>query len=313
MTIPGTALALLRSEFGGEVYERLDALERALAEPSSAAALALAHRLKGSALVLGLSGVVEELESVEAALANGSRDHDRAAVALAAARRAAHRELGTETPDQGRAVEAVAGDSSGRHELMSPLNVILGHAELLQSAGLVGTVRDHVDAIVEAGLRLQALVVNLGGRALSSSRSVVESLPPGTPALETATPGLHRVLLIEDDAANIRLVETMLGRRPSCRLIVARSGVAGVAAAADHHPDLVLLDLGLADLGGAEVLRRIRATARPDLPVMIVSGYDDPSLRRELTAAGATGFLPKPLSVDRLFDVLDGLPTYFPE
>lgn len=313
MTVPGTALALLRSEFGGEIHERLEALEHALAEPSPTVALQLAHRLKGSALVLGLSGVVEEMEAVEAALANGSRDRDRAAAAIAAARRAAHRELDTETLEQGRAVESVAGDPSGRHELMSPLNVILGHAELLQSAGLVGTERDHVDAIVEAGRRLQALVVHLGNPAPSSRRSVVESVPPGTTAPDTATPGCHRVLLIEDDAANIRLVETMLVRRPSCRLIVARSGVAGVTAAADHRPDLVLLDLGLADLGGAEVLRRIRATAGPDLPVVIVSGHDDPSLRRELTAAGATGFLPKPLSVDRLFAVLDGLPASFPE
>jgi len=66
-----------------------------------------------------------------------------------------------------------------------------------------------------------------------------------------------------------------------------RSGVAGVAAAADHHPDLVLLDLGLADLGGAEVLRRIRATARPRDRATGSAGHDRQRLRRPISAPRA--------------------------
>jgi CheY-like chemotaxis protein len=67
------------------------------------------------------------------------------------------------------------------------------------------------------------------------------------------------VLYIEDNLSNLRLVERVLGRRLGVRLISAMRPQLGLDLAADHHPDLVLLDLHLPDMPG----RRSCAASRP--------------------------------------------------
>ncbi|HEY2958146.1 MAG TPA: ATP-binding protein, partial [Actinomycetota bacterium] len=72
---------------------------------------------------------------------------------------------------------------------------------------------------------------------------------------QEAAPSLT-VLYVEDNLSNLQLVERVLGRRPSVRLITAMRPQLGLDLAGEHHPDLVLLDLHLPDMPGQEVLRR---------------------------------------------------------
>jgi signal transduction histidine kinase/ActR/RegA family two-component response regulator len=123
---------------------------------------------------------------------------------------------------------------------------------------------------------------------------------------ERAYDGERRLLYIEDTVANIRLVEEILSSRPSVRLLPAGMGSLGLELAAEHRPDLVLLDLHLPDIGGDEVLARLRADARTkDIPVVILSADATDRTPGPLLDAGAQAYLTKPIGVRELLEVVD--------
>jgi CheY-like chemotaxis protein len=114
------------------------------------------------------------------------------------------------------------------------------------------------------------------------------------------------VLCIEDNASNLELVEQVLNRLPHVTLIPAMRPQLGLDLAAEHHPDLVLLDLHLPDMPGQEVLRRLRANpSTADVPVVILSADARPSQIERLLDQGARAFLTKPLDVKELLTLLD--------
>jgi len=107
------------------------------------------------------------------------------------------------------------------------------------------------------------------------------------------------LLYVEDNLANLSLVETILLSRPGWRTIPALQGQLGVELAREHVPDVVLLDLHLPDIGGDEVLRRLRADPRTSsIPVIVVSADATPTSLDRLRQAGADAYLTKPLDVD---------------
>lgn len=122
-------------------------------------------------------------------------------------------------------------------------------------------------------------------------------------AREYAT--VRRLLYIEDAAANIRLLEGILTRRPSVRLVSARLGALGVQLAQEQHPDLILLDLDLPDITGEEVLARLRADlVTREIPIVVLT--ESPSRSRDpVLAAGVRAYLTKPIDVRRLLEVVD--------
>src|SRR5687767_14205908 len=105
----------------------------------------------------------------------------------------------------------------------------------------------------------------------------------------------HTVLYIEDDDANVRLVKRLLARRGDIELISAAHGLEGIELARAGQPVLVLLDLGLPDVGGEIVLERLRndpATAA--IPVVIVSGDVTDQRIQRLLDSGASAYFSKP-------------------
>ena len=106
------------------------------------------------------------------------------------------------------------------------------------------------------------------------------------------------LLYVEDNLANLSLVETILLPRPQWRVLPALQGRLGLELAAQHRPDVILLDLHLPDLSGREVLRALRADARTaDIPVVVISADATPRTREALEADGVSAFLTKPLDV----------------
>jgi PAS domain S-box-containing protein len=131
---------------------------------------------------------------------------------------------------------------------------------------------------------------------------------PDAPAAVGATAApVGTVLFVEDNLANVRLVERIVEMRPHASLLVAMQGQMGIELATVHQPDLVLLDLNLPDLGGEVVLRRLRADPRTrSIPVVIVSADASPGQAERLLAAGAAGYVTKPFRIPELLALLDG-------
>jgi CheY-like chemotaxis protein len=130
-------------------------------------------------------------------------------------------------------------------------------------------------------------------------------------ALAPAAPGelprrAARVLYIEDNLANLALVETFLMPRPEWQTIPALQGLVGLELAREHQPDLVLLDLHLPDMHGSEVLRRLRADARTSrIPVVVISADATHTAVQDLMDAGADAYLTKPLDLDEFLRTLE--------
>jgi signal transduction histidine kinase/ActR/RegA family two-component response regulator len=115
-----------------------------------------------------------------------------------------------------------------------------------------------------------------------------------------------RVLYIEDNPANIEVVARFLRTRPGIRLQSVTSGHAGLEVATREIPDLILLDLHLPGLHGAEVLKRLRdKPATAGIPVAILSADASPAIIRQMRARGVIAYLTKPLDLTELGQLLD--------
>jgi PAS domain S-box-containing protein len=114
------------------------------------------------------------------------------------------------------------------------------------------------------------------------------------------------LLYVEDNLANLTLVESLLSSRPEITLVSAMQGRMGLDLAWEHAPDLILLDLHLPDMPGSEVLRRLRADPRTrHTPVVVISADATPGQVERLRAAGAHEYMTKPLDLDLFMDAVD--------
>ncbi len=105
------------------------------------------------------------------------------------------------------------------------------------------------------------------------------------------------ILVVEDDAPVRNLITTTL-KSGDYRFITAANGESAVSQAASHNPDIILLDLGLPDMDGVDVIRRIRSWSI--LPIIVISARSEDSDKIEALDAGADDYLTKPFSVEEL-------------
>lgn len=105
------------------------------------------------------------------------------------------------------------------------------------------------------------------------------------------------ILVVEDDAPIRNLMTTTL-KTHDYRYLVADCGEAALREAATSNPDIMLLDLGLPDLDGVEVIRRVRSWS--DMPIIVISARSEDSDKIEALDAGADDYLTKPFSVEEL-------------
>ena len=181
-------------------------------------------------------------------------------------------------------------------KLRTPLNAVIGFAELLalQPSGIHRA--DDVQQILTAARELLAVV-----------DSELKCPPSQATAERTMTPASAcDVLYIEDDEINFMLVERILEYRPALKLKHASTGQAGIEAARTERPKLILLDLNLPDIHGADVLRLLRSSSVTDgIPVVVLSANATPSYIERLLTAGAKNYLTKPFDIDPFLAVVD--------
>ncbi|MGH2967748.1 MAG: response regulator, partial [Solirubrobacteraceae bacterium] len=118
----------------------------------------------------------------------------------------------------------------------------------------------------------------------------------------------RRILLVEDNLANLKVIEALMSGRDHIELLPAMTGRLGLEFAREHRPDLILLDQHLPDVTGAEVLHRLKADPETRaIPVVIVSADATPGQIRRTLEIGAADYLTKPLDVPRFLKVVDDI------
>ncbi|MCU1455666.1 MAG: sensor protein [Acidimicrobiales bacterium] len=119
-------------------------------------------------------------------------------------------------------------------------------------------------------------------------------------------PDRRKILHIEDNLSNLKLVERIFARRDDVDVVAAMHGRLGLELAHEHQPALILLDLHLPDMDGDHVLQRLRDDpVTASIPVVMVSADATPGQVRRLLSAGATAYLTKPIEVSDLLNVLN--------
>lgn len=106
-----------------------------------------------------------------------------------------------------------------------------------------------------------------------------------------------QILVVEDDAPVRNLITTTL-KAHDYRFTTAVNGNTAVMETASHNPDIILLDLGLPDIDGVEVIERIRNWS--NVPIIVISARSEDSDKIDALDAGADDYLTKPFSVEEL-------------
>lgn len=105
------------------------------------------------------------------------------------------------------------------------------------------------------------------------------------------------ILIVEDDSSIRNLMATTL-KTHDYNYLVAQNGKSAIVEASTHNPDIVLLDLGLPDMDGIEVIRTIRSWST--MPIIIISARAEDSDKIQALDEGADDYLTKPFSVEEL-------------
>lgn len=105
------------------------------------------------------------------------------------------------------------------------------------------------------------------------------------------------ILVVKDDAAIQNLITTTLETQ-QYRFLVAQTGEAAILAAVSHHPEVILLDLGLPDLDGIKIIQKVRTWSKT--PIIVISARSEDTDKIEALDAGADDYLTKPFSVEEL-------------
>ena len=114
------------------------------------------------------------------------------------------------------------------------------------------------------------------------------------------------LLYIEDNQANMQLVEQLIARRPDMRLLSAGDGMSGIEIARTHQPEVILMDINLPGINGIQALRILRKDPiTAHIPVLAISANAMPHDIKKGLEAGFFRYLTKPIKVDEFMDALD--------
>jgi len=134
----------------------------------------------------------------------------------------------------------------------------------------------------------------------------------GAEAAALAQPHAHRgsrphtLLYVEDNPANLKLVEQIIARHPEIRLLTAVDGNSGIEIARGSLPDLILMDINLPDINGFEALKILRSEpATAQIPVIAVSASAMPLDVERGLKAGFFRYLTKPIKVTKFMEAMD--------
>jgi PAS domain S-box-containing protein len=134
-----------------------------------------------------------------------------------------------------------------------------------------------------------------------------ENIAPAIPALSPrVNPALRTLLYVEDNPANMMLVEHIIANLPEVKMLGARNGYLGIELAHSHHPDVILMDINLPGISGIEALNLLRKDPVTEhIPVIALSANAMPHDIEKGLEAGFFRYLTKPIKVNEFMTTLD--------
>jgi signal transduction histidine kinase/AmiR/NasT family two-component response regulator len=142
----------------------------------------------------------------------------------------------------------------------------------------------------------------------SAPRLALAETLPSAAASPTGSEGAPQrtILYVEDNPANLELVEQLIARRPDLRLLSAADGNVGIEYARAYLPEVILMDLNLPGISGLEALKILRAgPATSAIPVIAISANAVPRDIEKSLEAGFFDYLTKPIKVSEFMEAMD--------
>lgn len=209
-----------------------------------------------------------------------------------------------------------SGDGMSPEQLMQlfqPFNRLgrEGGAEQGTGIGLVVTKRlvelmggmIGVDSVVDTGSTFWIELPRASAPQWSALEPEIAALPRAKLAQETV---VCSVLYVEDNPANMALVEQLVARRPNLRLLSASNAAMGIELARAHQPRVILMDVNLPGMSGLEAMNILHAQpATAHIPIIAISANAMLLDIEKGLAAGFFAYLTKPIVVNQFFDTLD--------
>jgi CheY-like chemotaxis protein len=138
------------------------------------------------------------------------------------------------------------------------------------------------------------LAVREAERAALVRSQVTDGTPPRT------------LLYVEDNPANLELVEQLIARRPDLRLLSAADGNLGIEFARAYQPEVILMDINLPGISGVEAMKILRADpSTAHIPIIALSANAVPHDIEKALEAGFFNYLTKPIKVGQFMEALD--------
>jgi CheY-like chemotaxis protein len=120
---------------------------------------------------------------------------------------------------------------------------------------------------------------------------------------------MTRILFVDDDPITLKML-CKLAEMEGHETMTADSGTTALSTAAEMAPDLIIMDMMMPDMDGIAVIREMRAKpVTAPIPIVILSAGFELDAPEQVTAAGAQGYLSKPINVQELQDVIDKFTT----
>jgi len=136
--------------------------------------------------------------------------------------------------------------------------------------------------------------------------AAVKAVPQGSASLDSLT--LRTVLYVEDNPANLLLVEQIIERCPPVRLLSACDATLGIALARAHLPDVILMDINLPGISGIDAMKLLHEDpVTAHIPIVALSANAMPRDIKKGLEAGFFRYLTKPIKVDEFMDVLESV------
>ncbi|OIQ96112.1 virulence sensor protein BvgS precursor [mine drainage metagenome] len=198
-------------------------------------------------------------------------------------------------------------------QLFQPFNRLGQENGTVEGAGIGLVVTQRLVGLMEGTIGVES-AVGVGSEfwielnQSSSPQLVTENIGPATHSPQThGRSGQRSLLYVEDNPANLLLVEQIIESHPHVNMLSARDGNHGVALARAHHPDVILMDINLPGISGIEamnILRKDQTTKH--IPIIALSAN---AMLRDIEnglEAGFFRYLTKPIKIDEFMSALDG-------